>query len=662
VPDFTTPFGAPGYILFWGLFAAAFSLFLNRIIQLFRIYRMGRPESTNLKWSTRTIGEVLLQLCSFKSVKRGDLAGIGHALLFWGFGLFFIGYFWSLGLGAGFGLWEHVESAPAWLTYASILDITGILVSAAVIWAAVRRFLVRPARLKPSGGAGVILGLVFSLMVLHFLTWGFGYARGDWAGNWPPVAAALGKAFAGMPRASIDAGYMITWWLHYIIILGFMVYIPWSKHLHILVSPFNVVSRGGETEGALSAPDLEKAEFTGTGSISNISRRQILDLYSCAECGRCHEICPAVVSGKTLSPREQVLNLKKQILKVSPAALRKHGDRVPFDGGTATGEEIWECVTCRACEDVCPVDIRHVERMVDLRRARVLVNGQAPEKIRQFYRNIEENSNPWGKAWTYRSNWSEGFINAGQNSAGGQTDTIYWSGCLGAYDERIQRVSHAVIRLLNMAGIRFTILGKKEKCCGDAVRRTGNEYLFQQLARQNIAAFNRSGVRKIITNCPHCYHVFKEEYPKFGGNYEVIHHTQLLAGLLAKGRIQKPEKPVEKTIIYHDPCYLARYNGILDEPRRILQSLPGANILEKNPCGAGALCCGAGGGGMWMHETGQKRISQALLDQASAGRPDILATACPYCLTMLENESRERGAQNSLAVMDIIELYQNSLI
>jgi Fe-S oxidoreductase len=641
--EFMAPFGLYGYLLFWGLFIVAFGFFLAKVIVLVRTLLKGRAEPAKPGWAAGMAGKVLLQLCNLKSLKKSDLAGLGHALLFWGFGLFLVSYILFIGLGAGFGIWANVEGTTGWKVYASILDIFGILVIGAVIWAAVRRFIIRPARLKPGKQAAIILALVFTLMLLHFLSEGFSNVAGNWSGNWPPAGAALGNLVHGLAEASIDAGLQITWWLHYTLLLGFMVYIPYSKHLHILASPFNVVFRGSQLKGFIDTPDLEKEETASQDTASTLTRRQILDLYSCAECGRCHEACPAVMSGKALSPREQVLNLKNRL-------------NSPLD----TGQGLWDCVTCLACETVCPVDIRHVERMVDLRRDQVLMKAVFPAKIKQFCRNIEVNSNPWGKSWTYRGNWAEG-LKVHNPSDNTPVNTVYWAGCLGAYDERTQRISTAIVRLLNAAGIRFSVPGKKEMCCGDAVRRTGNEYLYQQLARQNITMFKENGTRRIITNCPHCFHVFKNEYPQLGGDFEVVHHTQLLGALLQEGKIPTPQKQPDKTIIYHDPCYLGRYNGVTNTPRQILKTIPGFNVIEKNPTGKDTLCCGAGGGGMWMSETGEKRISRLLLDQVQEWRPNILATACPYCLTMLENESREGGTGNSLAVMDIAEILQSTL-
>jgi len=664
-PVNATYLGISGYLIFWLLFAIAFGLFLYRISFLVRLLRAGQKvKRFNQPWRriSHALSEVILQRCNLRSVSKGDLAGIGHAFMFWGFGLFFIGYLIFIGLSAGFGLYSHLDRSAFETVYFSILDIAGICVVVALIWAAVRRYLMRPERLKASSEAGIILSLVFFLMILHFLVEGFGYAAGDIPLFWPPVGAAFAHIIgsSGISQESAETAYRITWWLHYIVILGFMVYIPRSKHLHILGSPFSILFKSDAPKGSLDTPDIDKADNVGASRVSGFNRKQLLDLYSCTECGRCHEVCPARQSGKHLSPREQVLNLRHHLLEEGAELLKNPASGPSFIGETVSEDEIWECVTCRACQDVCPSDIEHTGRIIDIRRDLVLMEAKFPAKIKQFYKNIEENSNPWGKAWVYRSNWSGG-LNIPAPSPESDINTIYWAGCLGAYYERVQRVSISLSRLLKIVGIPFMVLGQEEKCCGDAVRRTGNEYLFRQLARQNIDTFEKYHVKRIITNCPHCYNVLKNEYPHFGGHYEVVHHTQLIADLMRRGDIPAPDKQINKSLVYHDPCYLGRYNDIYANPRQILRSIPGFDLVEKSPGMENSLCCGAGGGGMWMTETGEQRISQILLNQVMAKKPDILATACPYCLTMLEDESREEAPQNSLAVMDIVEILQSAL-
>jgi Fe-S oxidoreductase len=664
-PINATYIGISGYLIFWVLFAIAFGFFLYRLIFLFRLLRVGREAKRFNKprrWIIHALSEVILQRCNLRSVSKGDLAGIGHAFMFWGFGLFLLGYLVFIGLSAGFGLYPRLNGSGFEMVYFSILDISAICVIAALVWASIRRYLIRPERLKASPEAGLILSLVFILMILHLLVEGFGYAASDIPQFWPPVGTAFAHLIGSsdISQGSIETAYRIIWWLHYIVILGFMVYIPRSKHLHILASPFNMLFKSDAPKGSLDTPDIDKVDNVGASRASGFNRKQLLDLYSCTECGRCHEVCPAQQSGKHLSPREQVLNLKHYLIDKGADLLKNPASGPSFIGETVSEDEIWECVTCRACQEVCPSDIEHVSRIIDIRRDLTLMEAKFPAKIKQFYKNIEENSNPWGKAWVYRSNWSGG-LNIPTPSAESNIDTIYWAGCLGAYDERIQRISTALSRLLKMAGIPFAVLGKEEKCCGDAVRRTGNEYLFRQLVQQNIDTFEKYHVKKIITHCPHCYNVFKNEYPHFGGHYEVVHHTQLIADLMRRGTIPAPDKQTNKSVVYHDPCYLGRYNDIYVNPRQILQNIPGLNLIEKNPCAENSLCCGAGGGGMWMTETGERRISQILLDQVMEQKPEMLATACPYCLTMLENESREKGLQNSLPVMDIVEILQNTL-
>ena len=664
-PVNATYLGVSGYLIFWVLFAFAFGFFLYRIIFLVRLLRVGQEvKRFNKPWRriSYALSEVILQRCNLRSVSRNDLAGIGHAFMFWGFFIFFIGYLIFIGLSVGFGLYSHLEGSGFETVYLSTLDIAGICVVITLIWAVVRRYLMRPERLKASSEAGVILGLVFILMILHFLMSGFGYAAVEIPQFWPPVGTALANLIesSGMSQESVETAYRITWWLHYIVILVFLVYIPRSKHLHILASPFNILFESYVPKGSLDTPDIDKVDNVGASCISGLNRSQILDLYSCTECGRCHDVCPAQQSGKQLSPREQVLNLRSHLLEEGARLLKNPALESSFIGETISEDEVWECVTCRACQDICPSTVEHTSRIIGIRRELVLMEAKFPANIMQFYKNIEENSNPWGRAWVHRANWSGG-ITIPAPSTESDVDTIYWAGCLGAYYERIQRVAISLSRLLKTAGIPFVVLGQEEKCCGDMVRRSGNEYLFQQLARENIDTFERYHVKRIITHCPHCYNVFKNEYPHFGGHYEVVHHTQLIADLILRGIIPTPDKNINKSLVYHDPCYLGRYNDIYTIPRQILQSIPGLNLVEKNPCTDKSLCCGAGGGGMWMTETGEQRISQILLDQVMEKKPEILATACPYCLTMLEDESREKTLQNSFAVMDVVEILQSTL-
>jgi Fe-S oxidoreductase/nitrate reductase gamma subunit len=656
--------GLSGYIIFWLLFAVAWGLFTLRAIWLWRLVKSGRDEtrSENLFRRIRfMLVEVIGQRCNLKSVKKGDLAGLGHALMFWGFSLFLISYLIFIGFSGGFGFFKALEGSLFEKIYLSLVDVAGILVMAAVVWAAVRRYIQKPSRLKASPEAGVILGLVFLLMVLHFSVEGLGMATRTSPAVWPPLGAALGKLLDGLSQNVLETAYRGVWWLHYILILAFMVYIPRSKHLHILTSPLNLIFKSYQARGALRFIDLDKSTTFGATEISGFTWKQNLDLLSCTECGRCHSVCPAPQSGKSLSPRQLILNLKHQLIETGAQQLRAKARGIegpPIIGQAVSEQEIWECVSCRACQSVCPVNIEHIEKIVDLRRGQVLMKAKMPTRIQQFYKNIEENSNPWGKAWVYRANWSEG-QNIPLSRLDNPIDTILWSGCLGAYDERIQRLSIALSRLLKMAGIHFTVLGQAEKCCGEAVRRTGNEYLFQKLARQNIATFKQYQIKRIITICPHCYNVFKNEYPQLGGNYEVVHHSEMLSNLL-DSQVLRSTLPLNKTVVYHDPCYLGRHNEIFNAPRQVLKSIPELKLIEKNPCAENALCCGAGGGGMWMNESGQKRISQVLLDQVTAVGPEILATACPYCLTMLENEAREKGLGNALTVMDIVEVLQSA--
>jgi Fe-S oxidoreductase len=663
----------PGYIIFWLLFAIALGLFLNRVFLLFRLLRRGRKEDRSEGMTHRVrymLSEVLLQRCNLKSVTRGDLSGIGHALMFWGFSLFLIGYIIFIGFFAGFGIFSSLENSLFQTVYFSFLDMAAACVLTAVIWAAVRRYITKPERLEHNTEAGIILILVFVLMLLHFLVEGFGYASGKIPDFWPPVGTALAGYLdsTGLSGNTVEISYKITWWSHYTVILGFLVYIPYSKHLHILASPVNLLFKSNSPKGALKSVDLVTSDYAGTSGITDFTWKQLLDLYSCTECGRCHTVCPAQISGKRLSPRQLILNLKQHLLTSGPRLLQtgnKLSDtpailKESFIGKAVAETEIWDCVTCRACQEVCPVGIEHVDKLIDMRRDLVLMRSQFPSEIKRFYRNIEENGNPWGKPWTFRSNWAEG-LNLKKPVPAESNDTVYWGGCLGAYDERIQRINLSFTRLLKNCGVNFTGLGKEEKCCGDAVRRTGNEYLFQKLAYQNIEVFHKHNIKRIITPCPHCYNVFKNEYPQFGGNFQIKHHTEIIADLLDKGTITLSGKELRKTVVFKDPCYLGRYNDICDAPRQIINKIPEVKLLETTMNGKNAMCCGAGGGHMWMSEYEGRRISRVLLEQVDTIKPEILVTACPYCLTMLENENREKGPASTLEVIDIVEILNKAL-
>ncbi len=668
-PVSATYWNISGYVIFWVLFTIAFGLFIQRAYFLFSLLRLGQKEERSESIGRRIkamLVEVFPQWCNLKSVTRKDLAGIGHALMFWGFSLFFLGYIIFIGLSGGFGLSSVLEGSAFETAYSSILDIAGVLVIIAIVWAAIRRYILRPSRLKVSAEAGIILLLVFSLMILHFCIEGFGYAAYEIQASWPPLGTAFASFLTGtgLSESTLVAIYKWAWWLHYAIILGFMVYIPRSKHLHILLSPFNVFFKSLGPKGALKPIDLEQAETFGVPKIQDFTWKDLLDLYTCAECGRCHDICPAQFSGQHLDPREVILNLKEHLLEVGPELLRGKAEASSTNPGTAmiggviTEEVIWECTTCRACQEVCPVSIEQMTKIIDMRRNLVLEQASIPETGEGALKSIETRGHPWRGTTLSRTDWAEG-LDIKILAEDSDIDILFWVGCTSALEERSTKVAQAVAKVLKLAGVNFGILGPEESCCGEPARRLGNEYLFQIQAEKNIELLKSYNVKKIVTACPHGYNTLKHEYPQFGGEFEVIHHTEFIANLLKEGKL-KINKGAGGVVTYHDACYLGRYNDIFEPPRKILSNLPDVTLVEMERNRELGFCCGGGGGHMWLEEHAGRRINEVRTEQAIETKAQIVATACPFCLQMFEDGIKTKAAEESLKVMDIAELVAES--
>jgi len=660
--------GISGYIIFWVLFAIGFGLFARRVCFLFRLMLLGRKENRFDKKVYRMVYMVfvaIFQWCNLKTVTRKDLAGIGHTILAFGFLFLLLGYIIFIGFAGGFGLSRFLMGGTFETVYSSILDIAAVLVTAAIIWAAIRRYIMRPERLEGEINieAGIILILVFVLMVLHFCIEGFGYAAHHISASWPPIGANLASFLSGtgMSQSSLEVTYKSVWWLHYATILGFLVFIPHSKHLHLLASFPNVAFKSLGPKGALKPIELETAETFGVSKIQDFTWKQLLDLYACAVCGRCHASCPAQVSGKPLSPRDSlILNPKKHLLEVGPGLLKAKAEApiAALIGGVVTEDEIWACTTCYACQEVCPVANEHIDKVIDLRRNLVMEKASIPETAEVALRSIEDRGHPWRGTTLSRTDWAEGL---GIKTLAGdrEIEVLFWVGCTEALEERSTRVAQAVARLLKLAGIKFAILGAEESCCGEPARRLGNEYLFQAQAEKNIELFKSYGVKRIVTACPHCYNTIKNEYPQFGGEFEVIHHTELIARLIKEGRL-KAKKGRGELVTYHDPCYLGRYNDIYQPPRQIIKSIPDIKMVEMEKNRESGFCCGGGGGHMWLEERTGQRINELRTEQALATKAQLVITACPFCLQMFDDGIKAKTAEEKLKVMDIAELVEKS--
>ena len=678
----------PGYFpanfLFGLIFIAALAFFLFSVSKLYRILRLGQPEDRFDQLGRRLKGVVTFVLGQQRVVR--EPSGWGHFLIFWGFIIITLGSLETFGAGLshGFAYWQ-VLGQPLTAVLYLLQDLLCLGVVVALGVALYRRFVVKPARLRFSDqhaanlDASLIIGLILVLIVCLFGARAVEYRLTQMEpGRYFPqaafISAALSGLFAGLPESSLLGWYSFFWWAHTLVILGFLVYIPFSKHLHILGAIPNVFFRRLRPLGELTPMDLEdeSVETYGVAQVEAFTWKQLLDLYACTECGRCSENCPANLTGKPLSPKETIHHLKKHLLAKGKLLLEQaEANAAPAAGAAAVlsqalvGEvcltdEIWSCTTCGNCLEHCPVFIEPIQKYVDMRRYLMLMESNFPPELQTVLRNWETNSNPWGLAFATRGAWAQG-LEVQTLADHPAAEYLFYVGCTGSFEARGQKVTAALVELLNQAGVSFGILGAEEKCCGETARRLGNEYLFQAMATELTATINGYGVKKIITTCPHGYNCLKHEYPQFGGTWEVYHHSEVLHQLLREGRL-KPQRRLDKRLTFHDSCYLGRYNNLYEEPRGILKSIPGLSLHEMERQRHKSFCCGAGGGRMWMEETlGPQKINEARTDQALAQNPEIIAVSCPFCTIMLEDGLKARDQDVAVQVYDIAELLLQAL-
>jgi Fe-S oxidoreductase len=571
----------------------------------------------------------------------------------------------------------------------------------AVAYAYYRRYIEKLPRLKRGLKAGMVYIFLTVLLLSELLSLGFEqvWLVNEFAGHSPvftPVGSLIAFIFSWMPPAAGAVFFYIFWWVHLIALLSFLVYVPQSKHAHLIAGPINVFLQRLDAPSKLQPIDFEdeSIEEYGKGKIEDFTHKQLLDLYACVECGRCTNMCPAAGTGKTLSPMQLIVKMRDH-LTAKGAAVTSRSPWLPaaawgklaeqnagaaqvaagaenvktFDysieliGDVITEEELWACTTCRNCEDQCPVTNEHVDKIIDMRRYLVMTRGEMPAESARTLQNIERQGNPWGLNRNDRENWRKQIEDVKVPTVKETDDFeyLFFVGSMGSYDNRSTKITEAFVRILDKAGVKFAILGNEERNSGDTPRRIGNEFLFQQLAMENIENFQKYGVKKIVTCDPHAYNIMKNEYPDFGlEGVEVYHSTELVAKLLAEGRI-KPTKEVKERITFHDSCYLGRYNKIYDKPREILQAIPGVELVEMKRHGADSMCCGAGGGMMWVEETQGKRVNIARTEQALEVKPTLIGSACPYCLTMLSDGTKALEVENEVKTKDVIEILAEAI-
>jgi Fe-S oxidoreductase len=603
---------------------------------------------------------------------RDPKAGILHLLIFWGFILFIFAVIEAVI--QGFYSWFTLAfTGPFYAFITVVQDIFAVLVIAACLYALYRRFVLHIPRLEvdKAGKMDAAFILILIMLVCVFM---LGekislVAKQDFILNeyeLRPLSNYLAGIFY-FDNSSADLYYEIFWWAHIVVIFGFLNYLPYSKHLHVLTSiPNTFFANLDDKRNILKTINLddETLEVYGAADIEHFSWKQILDGYSCTECGRCTDACPAATVGKSLSPRKIIVDIRKRTLDKAPLILKGEADGDVFEKTLVhdyiTDLELWECTTCMACVQECPVMIEHVDSIVDMRRNLVLTESQFPANLSNVFKSLETNYTPWAFNHSDRANWAEG-LDIKTMAEDSDCEVLFWVGCAGSYDERYKKVSRAFASIMQEAEINFRILGTEEKCNGDTARRLGNEYLAQMMIQENVGTLNGYGVKKIVTACPHCFHSLGNEYKQFGGNYEVKHHSQFISELIEVGKINIGGEDENIKATYHDSCYLGRYNNVYDQPRETLKSISGIDLIEMERSKSRGLCCGAGGGRMFLEDEEGGRINVERTKEALGTGANTIASACPFCMTMLNDGVKHFEKTEEVAVKDIAEIIFENL-
>ncbi len=610
-------------------------------------------EGSHLARASNTFMEMFLH----KKLFRERYSGLAHFIIFWGFVLLTINTLWFLWQ----GLIASSAAMPYWLSVwlLPVDDIFAGLVVIACVMAFVKRYVMHTKRLRRNVDAGVILLLIAIIVVTDLFREAWGLSHHLVAGYAPLGSWLLHHVL--FPYTHLAWVGLALNGIKLVAELGFLVYLPYSKHFHLVVAPFNIYLKPARKSGTIEPIDFsdEEADHYGMSTVQDMSWKDMMDPYACVQCGRCDDVCPAHQTGKALSPMQLMIDLRHQMDKVSQAALEgpeqlAAAENEVLAGNVVSEEVLWDCTSCGACVEACPVDNDHLSKIIPMRQDLVLTQGNVPQDVSRAFKGMESSGNPWGLPDEGRRTFAE---EAGIKdvSKGDKPEVIYWLGCAASFDQRARQAAIRTVQLMRDAGVDIGVMGSLEKCTGDPARRMGQEYLFQSMAQANIETLKEAGITTIVTSCPHGFNTFANEYPALGGNFEVYHHSQYLEKLLAEGRLRSINSDAEKSVTYHDPCYLGRHNGVYESPRNIIRGT-GMELKEMPRHREKGFCCGAGGGRMWMEERTGTRINRNRSREALDVGADQLITGCPYCLIMLTDGVAEESGE--LPVRDLAELLE----
>ncbi|WP_067181130.1 (Fe-S)-binding protein [Microtetraspora niveoalba] len=690
-----------------GLVATAVALALagRRVAFLYRLATSGQPAPERVAYAKENVGtEIKTQLVEVfgqKKLLKWTPSGTAHFFVMWAFFILATVYLEAYGAliqGMITGTPDfHIPLIGTWAVLGFLQDFIAVAALIGLIAFTVIRIKNSPKKLGRGsrfsgshlGGAWLVLFMIFNVIWTMFLFRGAAINTG----NFPYASGAFASELTAKILPTSELLEEIGLLLHIGVMLVFLIIVVNSKHLHIFTAPLNVLfSRRPDGLGAAQEMrsggkvlDFEEADpevdVFGRGKIQDTTWKGFLDFYTCTECGRCQSQCPAWNTGKPLSPKMLIIDQRDHAFQIAPYLLagEEKRDSYPEDvlalldkplvgeDGVIHPDVLWSCTNCGACVEQCPVDIEHIDHILDMRRYQVMIESSFPSEAGVMLKNLENKGNPWGMSEMKRAEWIEELdfeVPIIDEKMPEDVEYLFWVGCAGALEDRAKKTTKAVAELLHIAGVKFGVLGPMEACTGDPARRLGMEFLFNMLAQQNIETLNEAGVKKIVATCPHCFNTLANEYPQLGGTYEVVHHTQLLAHLVEEGRLT-PITPIEEKITYHDPCFLGRHNKVYAQPRDIMAKVPGVQAQEMHRCKDRGFCCGAGGARMWMEERLGKRINTERVDEALTTDPDTVSTACPFCLVMLGdaiNEKKNSGeAKETLEVVDVAQLLIKSV-